>query len=132
VVGLNFPKGIPVTKYFSSELLAEVSAEDVGEYPLPFEPEIVVRVQSVPMARMRQYQEAVKKGGAVAAAAEKALIRDSIINPDNSPVYTKDTAETMLKGRSRLIGALIQMISTHNGGEDKVVEDAEKKSDPIL
>jgi len=120
-----------VTKYFSSELLAEVSAEDIGEYPLPFDPEIVVRVQSVPMARMRQYQESVKKGGAVAAAAEKQLIRDSIINPDNSPVYTKDTAETMLKGRSRLIGALIQMISTHNGGEDKVVEDAEKKSEAI-
>jgi hypothetical protein len=121
-----------VTTYFCTENIAEVSADDVGEYPLPFDPDMIVRVRSVDMGRMRQYHEAVTKGGSVAIAAQKALIRDSIINPDNSPVYAdKDAAERMLKGRTRLISALIQMISAHNGGEDKVVETAEKKSDPI-
>ncbi len=98
---------------------------------LPFNPEIIVRVQSVNMSRMKQFQDSVKKGGAVAAAAEKSLIKDSIINPDGSPVYTAVTAEAMLKGRTRLVSAYIKMISAHNGGEDVIAEDAEKKSDPI-
>ena len=112
--------------------MAEVSADDIGEYPLPFDPDMMVRVKSVDMAKMKQFHESSKKGGAVASAAEKALIRDSIINPDDSPVYkTQDAVEQMLKGRTRLIAALISMISRHNGGEDKISEDAEKKSDPI-
>ena len=121
-----------MTKYFCSENVEQVSADDIGEFPLPFDPEMIVRVKSVPMARMKQFQESSQKGGAVAAAAEKALIRDSIINPDGSPVYgTPSAAEAMLKGRTRLIAALIHMISMHNGGEDKVAADAEKKSEAI-
>jgi len=120
-----------VTKYFCTDMLDEVSAEDIGEYPLPFDPEIVVRVKSVPMSRMKQYQDSVQKGGAVAVAAGKALIRESIINPDGSAVYANDAkAEAMLKGRTRLVAALLNMISKHNGGDDKIAEDAEKKCDP--
>lgn len=120
-----------MTKYFCSDNVAEVSADDIGEYPFPFDAEMIVRVQSLPMARMKQFQDAIAKGGAVAAAAEKALIRDSIINPDGSPVYgSKDAVEATLKGRTRLVSALIKMISAHNGGEDTVAEHAEKKSDP--
>lgn len=120
-----------MTKYFSTETLAEVTAQDIGEYPLPFDPDMIVRVQSLPMARMKQYQDSVAKGGAVAIAAGKALIRDSILNPDNSLVYASDAAaEAMLKGRTRLVAALLAMINKHNGGDDKIVEDAEKKSDP--
>lgn len=119
-----------MTKYFSTETLSDVSAEDVSEYPLPFDTDMLVRVKSVPMARMKQYQELAAKGGSVAAAAEKSLIRDSIINPDGSPVYSSEAvAEQMLKGRTRLVAALIKMISLHNGGEDKIVEDAAKKSE---
>ena len=119
-----------MTKYFSTETLPDVSAEDVSEYPLPFDPDMLVRVKSVPMSRMKQYQDSAAKGGSVAAAAEKALIRDSIVNPDGSPVYASDAiAEQMLKGRTRLVAALLRMISLHNGGEDKIVEDAEKKSE---
>ena len=119
-----------MTKYFCTENIAEVAADDIGEYPLPFDPDMIVRVKSVSMARMKQFQEAQKKGGSVASAAEKTLIRDSIINPDDSPVYkTQDAVESMLKGRTRLIAALVNMISQHNGGEDKIAEDAEKKSE---
>jgi len=120
-----------VTKYFCSDNVAEVSADDIGEYPLPFDPEMIVRVKSVPMSRMKQFQESNQKGGAVASAAEKALIRDSIINPDGTPVYgTSEAAESMLKGRTRLVAALIHMISVHNGGEDKIAAaEAEKKSE---
>lgn len=121
-----------MTKYFSTETLAEVTAQDIGEYPLPFDPDMIVRVQSLPMARMKQYQDAVSKGGAVAIAAGKALIRDSILNPDDTLVYANEAAcEAMLKGRTRLVAALLAMINKHNGGDDKIVEDAEKKSDPI-
>ena len=121
-----------MASYFCTDNVDEVSAEDVQDYPLPFNPEMLVRVQSVPMNRMKQYHDAVSKGGAVAIAAQKSLIRDSIINPDGSPVY-KDSAkaEAMLKGRTRLVSALIQIISLHNGGEDKVTNEAdtaEKKS----
>jgi hypothetical protein len=119
-----------VTKYFCSDNIAEVSAADIGEYPLPFDPEMLVRVKSVPMARMKQFFESNQKGGAVASAAEKALIQESIINPDGTPVYaSKDHAESLLKGRTRLVSALVKMISLHNGGEDKVAEEAEKKSE---
>lgn len=124
-----------MTKYLCTENLNEVSADDIEEYPLPFAPDMLVRVQSVPMSRMKQYHDLVSKGGSVASAAQKALIRDSIINPDGSPVYKDNAAaEAILKSPTRLISALIQMISLHNGGEDKVTrmeEDAEKKSDPI-
>lgn len=124
-----------MTRYLCTENLSEVSADDIEEYPLPFAPDMLVRVQSVPMSRMKQYHDSVSKGGAVASAAQKSLIRDSIINPDGSPVYKDNAAgEAMFKGTTRLISALIQMISLHNGGEDKVTrmeEDAEKKSDPI-
>ena len=124
-----------MTRYLCTENLSEVSADDIEEYPLPFDPDMLVRVQSVPMSRMKQYHDSVSKGGAVASAAQKSLIRDSIINPDGTPVYKDNaTAEAMLKGRTRLVSALIQMISLHNGGEDKVTrmeDEAEKKSAPI-
>ncbi len=119
-----------MTKYLTSENVAEISSDDIGEYPLPWDPEILVRVKSVSMARMKQYQELAAKGGAVASAADKSLIRESIINPDGTPVYaTEAMAETMLKGRTRLVAALVKMISRHNGGDDKIAEDAAKKSE---
>lgn len=118
-----------MTQYFSAEMIGEVSAEDIGEYPLPFKSEIIVRVKSVSMARMKQYQESVQKGGSVATSAGKDLIRESIVDENGKPVYTRDTAEQMLKGRTRLVAAFLQMISHHNGGDDKVQEEAEKKSD---
>ncbi len=120
----------PVTRYFSTALLEELSAEDVAEYPLPFAPDVLVRVKSVPMARMKQYLESQSKGGAVAAAAQKMLIRDSIINPDGTPVYASDSqVETAMKGRTRLMSALMKIINLHNGGEDAIVEEAAKKSE---
>lgn len=119
-----------MTKYLNAELASVIANEDVGEYPLPFDPDITVRVRSVPMARMKQYQEALVKGGSLATAATKDLIRESIIDESGEAVYTKDTAEKLLKGRTRLIAALVNMISKHNGGDDKISEDAEKKSEP--
>lgn len=122
-----------MTKYFSTEMLPELAGEDIQDYPLPFAPDIMVRIKSVPMARMRQYHDSVHKGGSVAAAADKALIRESVINEDGTPVYKTDAmAEQMLKGRTRLVTALIRLISLHNGGEDKLItetEAAEKKSE---
>lgn len=118
-----------MAKYLTIDDLKSFSEEDIGEYPLPFDPETLVRVKSVPMARMKQYQEAVQKGGSVATSATKALIRDSIVGPDGQPLYSAETSESMLKGRTRLVAAMLAMISKHNGGDDKVAEDAEKKSD---
>ena len=123
-----------MTKYFNSAMLDEISGEDIGEYPLPFDTDIIVRIKSVPMARMRQYHESIGKGGSVAAAADKALIRESIVNEDGTPVYSAEKVESLLKGRTRLVSALIRLISYHNGGEDRLVtevEAAEKKSETM-
>lgn len=122
-----------MTKIFNAEAADVVSVEDIGEYPLPFNPDYVVRIKSVSMARMNEFTESNKKGGAVAAAAVKNLIRESIVDEEGKPVYTKDTAEKLLKGRTRLVGAFIKMISRHNGADDEIdefSEEAEKKSDP--
>ena len=118
-----------MAKYLSAENLEEASACDIGEYPLPYDPEMLVRVKSVSMSRMKQFQESQKKGGAVASAAEKALITESIVGPDGLPLYTAETAERSLKGKTRFVLALIKMINKHNGGNDNLdseIEDVAK------
>ena len=118
--------------YFSLAHLEEALNEDIREYPLPDDPEVIVRIKSVSVARMRQYGESVGKGGAIERRAQAALIVDSVINEDGTPTFKSvdEVYNLMGKVRSRRLTGLVKIISQHNGGEDKVAEDdAEKKSE---
>jgi len=119
-------------KFFSLAHLEEAMAEDIREYPLPDDPEVIVRIKSVSVARMRQYGESAGKGGAIERRAQAALIVDSVIDEHGNPAFksVEDVYNLMSKVRSRRLTGLIKIISQHNGGEDKAEElDAEKKSE---
>ena len=114
-------------KYLSAEMVPTLSAEDVGEYPLPWDPQILVRVKSQSVARMKQYSDAEEKGGSFARAQQYQLVADSIIDEHDQPVFDFNAVKQMGKTRTRLYKALVQMISHHNGSDDKI-ETAEKNS----
>ena len=119
-------------KYFSASMLEEATVEDIGEYQLPSDPSVTVRVKSVSVSRMKQYAESSGKGGAVERRAQAALIADSLIDETGKPVFASADAVYNIAGKvqSRMMGGLIKIISLHNGGEDKAEEvDLEKKSD---
>lgn len=118
--------------FFGAQHLEEALVEDVREYPLPDDPEVIVRIKSVSVARMRQYGESAGKSQAIERRAQAALIVDSVIDEHGKPVFKSvdDVYNMMSKVRSRRLTGLIKIISQHNGGEDKVAEDTdEKKSD---
>ena len=118
-------------KYFSLANLEEALVEDIREYPLPDDPEITVRLKSVSSARMRQYGEAAAKGGAIERRAQAHLIVDSVIDENGNPAFKSidEVYNLASKIRSRRLNGVIKIISQHNGGEDKVSEDDEKKFD---
>lgn len=118
-------------QYLTASMLTEAMEEDVKEYLLPDDPNVRVRVRSVSVARMKQYQEAAQKGGSVERRAQAALIADSIIEPDGRPTFTADQLYNAIgKVRSRRFMALVRIVSNHNGGDDeaKLVEETEKNS----
>ncbi len=110
----------------------DACVEDVAEYSLPDDPTILVRVKSVSVHRMKQYQEAAAKGGNIQRKAQAELIADSVIDENGKPVFSATKLyETMGRVRTRRFIGLVNIVSKHNGGDDEVreAEEAEKKSE---
>jgi len=115
--------------YLSANDLIAAQEMDVKEYFLPCDPTKKVRVKLVPVTRMREYHEAAKKGGAVERRAQCALIAESVVGIDNSPLWTADDLYNVAgKISTRFFTSLIKVVSTHNGSDDEVnaVEEIEK------
>lgn len=109
--------------YLTLDDLTSAQEEDVKEYFLPCDPSKKVRVKSVSMNRMREYQESAKKGGAVERRAQCALIADSVVGLDNKPIWTTDALYNAAgKTQTRFMMSLIKLVSAHNGGDDEVEE----------
>jgi hypothetical protein len=107
--------------YLTLEDLTTAQEEDVKEYFLPCDPSKKVRVKSVSMNRMRDYQESAKKGGAVERRAQCALIAESVVGLDNKPIWNTDALYNAAgKTTTRFMMALIKLVSSHNGGDDEV------------
>lgn len=117
-------------KYLNKTNVDQAIAEDIEDYPLPYDPEMLVRIRSVSLGRMRQYFEASEKGGPVARKALYSLISDSVVDEAGQPIFdTPDAVESVGKAKTRFVNAVQKMIEQHNGGRDKLtVEEAEKNS----
>lgn len=118
--------------YLDDDNVAEFAECDIAEYALPWNPDVIVRIKSVPMSRIEQFQDANKQGGKVAEHAQNALIADSLVKADGKPFSTA-SLNKLLTGKARLVVALVKMISEHNGGDDQLKRletDAGKKSEP--
>ena len=110
-------------EYVSLEDLSAAQEEDVREYFLPCDQSKKVRVRSVSVNRMREYQEAAKKGGSVERRAQCALIADSVVGLDNKPIWNADAIYNAAgKAQTRWFMALVKLVAAHNGGDDEVQE----------
>lgn len=111
------------SEYLSLTDLAAAQEEDVREYLMPNDPSKRVRVRSVSVNRMRQYQESARKGGAVERRAQCAMIADSVVGLDNKPLWTEDQLYGVAgKAQTRWFMALVKLVAAHNGGDDEVQE----------
>lgn len=109
--------------YLSLEDLTAAQEEDVREYFLPCDPSKKVRIRSVSVNRMREYQEAAKKGGPTERRAQCSLIADSVVGTDNKPIWTAEQLYAIAgKAQTRFFMALVKLVATHNGGQDEVLE----------
>jgi hypothetical protein len=117
-------------QYLSAENVEEAAAADVAEYPLPYDPEMIVRIKAASMARLSRYQESQKSNGAAARKAQYALIAESVVDENGQPIWqSAEQVERIGKSKTRLMVALVKMIGHHNGGDDKLeFETAEKNS----
>ena len=116
-------------KYLNKENRSEVSAKRVGDYPLPYDPDLLVRVQSLPMARMNRYSEAAQAGGERARVQTYQLIADSIVDENGERVWESGNIQKELADADcRLVSALIKIIGQHNGGNDQEIEEMVKNS----
>lgn len=115
--------------YLSLTDLTSAQEEDIKEYLMPADPTKKVRIKSVTVNRMRQYQEAARKGGSVERRAQCALIADSIVGLDNQTLWTADQLYDIAgKTQTRWFSGLIRLVSAHNGHDDEVnaAEETEK------
>jgi hypothetical protein len=109
--------------YLSLSDLAAAQEEDVREYFLPCDPQKKVRVRSVSTNRMREYQEAAKKGGSVERRAQCALLSESVVGLDNKPLWTTDELYNVAgKARTRWFMSVVKLVARHNGSDDEVEE----------
>lgn len=110
-------------EYLKLEDLETAQEVDVREYFLPCDPSKKVRIASVSVQRMREYQEACRKGGSAERRAQANLIADSVVGTDNKPLWTgAQVYETAGKTKTRWFMALVKLVSVHNGAEDEVLE----------
>lgn len=113
----------PSESYLSLDDLTAAQECDVREYLLPCDPSKKVRVRSVSVNRMREYQEAAKKGGSVERRAQCSLIADSVVDLDNKPIWNADALYNAAgKTNTRFFMALVKLVASHNGGDDEVNE----------
>jgi len=109
--------------YLTLDDLTAAQEQDVKEYFLPCDPSKTVRVKSVSVNRMREYQDAAKKGGPVERRAQCALIADSVVGLDNSPIWKADDLYNAAgKTTTRFFMSLVKLVASHNGGDDEVEE----------
>lgn len=114
-----------MTAIFNAAMISTVTAEDVSEYPMPFDESIIVRIKSASTARMRQYAESQSKGGSYARNQQYQLIKESVVDEHDAEVFaTADDVRELSKGRARVFTALAAMVGDHNGSND-VVEQRE-------
>jgi hypothetical protein len=111
------------SEYLSLSDLEAAQEQDVREYYLPCDNSKKVRIRSVSVERMRQYQEQAKKGGSSERRGQCALIADSVVGLDNKPIWSADDLYNAAgKSQTRWFMALVKLVSTHNGGDDEVTE----------
>ena len=110
-------------EYLTIEDLTTAQEQDVREYFMPCDPSKKVRICSVSVNRMREYQEAAKKSGAIERRAQAALIADSVVGLDNKPIWTTDQVYNVAgKSQTRWFMSLVKLVSAHNGSDDEVSE----------
>lgn len=109
--------------YLNKETKANLSRVRVSEYPLPYEPDTLVRIKSQPMARMNRYAEAVQTGGDRAKQDTYKLLAESVIDEADEQVFDPKEIQELAQADTRLVTALIKMVTKHNGGGDQDVEE---------
>ena len=113
----------PSETYLSLDDLTAAQEQDVREYLMPCDTSKKVRIRSVSVNRMREYQDSAKKGGAVERRAQCALIADSVVGLDNKPIWNADSLYNAAgKTNTRWFMALVKLVATHNGSDDEVNE----------
>lgn len=118
-------------KIFSADMLDEGQVEDVENYQLPDDPSVTVRIRSVSMARMKQYQRMAAKGGEIERRAMADLIADSLVNMQNKTYMDGEVIFKKANGqRTRRMMGIIKLITHHNGGDDdvKLAESSDEKA----
>lgn len=111
------------SEYLSLADLNSAQEQDVKEYFLPCDTSKKVRIKSVSVNRMRDYQQAAAKGGTVERRAQCALIADSVVGIDNQPIWSADDLYNAAgKTQTRFFMALVKLVAAHNGGDDEVTE----------
>lgn len=98
----------------------------VHEYPLPYEPETIVRIQEQPMSVMNRFAEMQKKGGEQARSEAYRVISLSVVDESNERIWTGSSIDEIKTMPTKLITALMKMIGQANGGDDDEVEEIAK------
>lgn len=109
--------------YLNKETKSNLSRVRISEYPLPYEPEVLVRIKSQPMARMNRYAEALQGGGDRAKQETYKLLAESVVDETDEPVFEVKELQELAQADTRLVSTLIKMITKHNGGSDQDVEE---------
>lgn len=109
--------------YLSKENRSKHATAAIKEYPLPYDPDTIVRVKQQSIARMNRYTEAVQAGGGKAKKDTFALISESIVDETDDRVWEATEVELLHDSNCQLVTALVRMIGACNGGNDQEIEE---------
>ena len=115
-----------MTEYLNSENVDQESACGVEEIPLRHKPEMLVNVKQLPVGELRRLSKAIKRGGFDGEKAEAELIQKSIVNADESPVFTLEKAKAIRESNAPLYASLMHAIGkANNKTDDEISREAD-------
>ncbi len=122
-----------MSQFFSASLARQIVSK-IETFPLPSDPETLVRIKQLPIGVLRRLGELAAQDGTEGDQARSELVQRSVVDADGNPIFDANyplmdelTVE-LLKDLMTLIGR------ANNKTADKTfnqqVDDAEKNSEP--
>lgn len=120
-----------MTTTLSSSNAAEYVRCKIEPHSLPRHPEVTALVKQIPVGELARLSKSAGKDTPEGIKARSELIRQSIVNADETPVFTAETVQELITGNQPLYLDLLDVIAKANNKKPIDIEaetDAAEKN----
>lgn len=117
-------------QFIGSHNISETIACHIEPHPLPRHPGMGVHVRQIPVGHIDRLFRLAGEDTPEGEKARLELIQRSIVNEDGTPIFTEESAKTLIEGNNPIFLDLIDVIGKSNNKKpqqiNKEADAAEK------